>query len=249
MDLLRMVVKKRSEDNTRVKDSDSLTRFASRVAKLKGEGPLVSSLEPEVALEVVSINICDIEVPKNYIRKSVGNVTSLASSIRQFGIQQPIKVVKIKGANKYRLVFGLRRIQAAQKAGLDVVPCIVELVTIESRLMTLSMVENLSRLNLNAVEEGFCYKTMGNAKITEDFCEAVGRTSKNINEAVNLLGLPEGVQEEVMAEPDLYTWGILMVLSKAYQTSSTHGKKLFQAIATGKVNTSKEAEIFVQSLG
>lgn len=244
-----MVVKKRSEDNTRVKDSDSLTRFASRVSKLKGEGPLVSSAEPEVTLEVVSINICDIDVPDNYLRKSVGNLSPLASSIRQYGIQQPIKVVKVKGANRYRLVFGLRRIKAAKKAGFDVVPCIVELVTIETRLTALAMVENMARLNVNAVEEGICYKNISKSKITEDFCAAIGRTTGYMSQAVNLLNLPVGVQEEVMAEPDLYTWGILMILTKAYKLSSLHGKKLFQAIATGKVNTSREAEIFVQNLG
>lgn len=248
MDLLRMVVKKRSEDNSRVKDSDSLNRFATRVAKLKGEGPLASSAEPEVTLEVISINTTDIEVPKNYIRKSVGNISALVSSIKLYGIQQPIKVIKVRGTNKYRLVYGLRRLEAAKQAGHDSVPCIVELVTIENRLLTLSMVENFSRLGLNPIEQATAFKGLGD-KVTDELCRNIGKTSGYVQEAISLLNLPESVQEEVMAEPDLYTWGILMVLIKTYNTSSTHGRKLFQAIATGKVNTSKEAEIFVQSLG
>jgi ParB/RepB/Spo0J family partition protein len=243
-----MVVKKRSEDNTRVKDSDSLSRFATRVAKLKGEGPLASSAEPEVTLEVIGINTVDIEVPKNYMRKSVGDLTALVSSIKLYGIQQPLKVIKLRGTNKYRLVYGLRRLEAAKQAGHDSVPCIVELVTIENRLLTLSMVENFARVNLNPIEEALAYKGLGD-KMTDELCRNIGKTSGYVQEAIGLLSLPDSVQEEVMAEPDLYTWGILMVLISAYKTSNTHGRKLFQAIATGKVNTSKEAEIFVQGLG
>ncbi|BBM85680.1 ParB/RepB/Spo0J family partition protein [Candidatus Uabimicrobium amorphum] len=248
MDLLRMVVKKRSEDNTRVKDSDSLSRFATRVAKLKGEGPLASSAEPEVTLEVISINIIDIEVPKTYMRKSLGDLSALVSSVKLYGIQQPIKVIKVRGTNKYRLVYGLRRLEAAKKAGHDSVPCIVELVTIENRLQTLSMVENFARLSLNPIEQANAFKAMGD-KMTDELCRNIGKTSGYVQEAISLLSLPESVQEEVMAEPDLYTWGILMVLIKTYGSSNAHGRKLFQAVATGKVNTAKEAEFFVQSLG
>ncbi|WP_372364496.1 ParB/RepB/Spo0J family partition protein [Candidatus Uabimicrobium sp. HlEnr_7] len=248
MDLLRMVVKKRSEDNTRVKDSDSLGRFATRVAKLKGEGPLASSAEPEVTLEVIGINTIDIEIPKNYMRKSVGDLSPLVSSIKIYGIQQPLKVIKLRGTNKYQLVYGLRRLEAAKKAGHDSVPCIVELVTIENRLLSLSMVENFARLALNPIEEALAYQGLGD-KVTDELCRNIGKTSGYIQEAISLLSLPESVQEEVMAEPDLYTWGILMVLIKTYNTSGGHGRKLFQAIATGKVNTAKEAEIFVQSIG
>lgn len=243
-----MVVKKRSEDQTRVKDSETLTKFASRVAKLKGEGPLASTIEPEVTLEVVSINISDIEIPEYYPRKSLGDMKSLVSSIKLYGIQQPVKVVKIKGANKYRLVFGYRRITAAKEAGFDVVPCIVELVTLENRLIMLSMVENLARLGLSPVEEGLSYNYIGKNKINEEICSNIGRTSGYIDEALSLLSLPDNVQQEVMAEADLYTWGILMVLVNTYKNSSAHGKKLFQAIATGKINSAAEAENFVQNL-
>lgn len=249
MDLLRIVVKKRTEDNTLGKDADSAGRFTSRVAKLHGEGPMSSADEPEVTLEVVSINIKDIEIPPNYTRKAPGDVTSLVESIKVYGIQQPLKVVKIKGSRKYRLVFGRRRLKAAELAGLDAVPCIVELVTREDRLQMLSLVENVQRVPLNPLEEGEAYQQMISQNTpVDELAKNMGIPLRQIQEILEFFTLPQPVRKDIMAAPDRFTFAMLKVLVHAFRMSKVHGKKLFAAIASGEVSSAADAETYVNRL-
>lgn len=249
MDLLRMVVKKRSEDDAKQQDTQSLGRFATRVAKLKGEGPMATSEEPEVALEVISINLTDIEVPPSYLRKSVGNVVNLIESIKVFGIQQPLKVVKIRGSKKYRLVFGYRRMKAAEKIGLDAVPCIVELVAQENRLMMLSLAENVCRCDFSPLEEGGGYRQLVKQSYEMDeLCKQLAKPAGEVKTTMDFLTLPESVRKEILNDPQKFSWGILNTLLIAFRNSKVHGKKLFQAIAAGKVRTDAEAEAFMREL-
>ncbi len=250
MDLLQRVIKKRSEDQAKTRDVELLSSFANRVKKLKGEGPLPLSDEPEVTLEVVSINIRDIEVPPNYIRKSIGDISSLAKSIQVYGMQQPIKVVKIRGTKKYRLVFGRRRIKAAQEIGLEAVPCIVELVSQADRLMMLALTENISRSRLSPVEEGGGYKelTKNSESAIVELAKNLGRSLEYIKHTIDFLNFPDNVRKEVILQSDKFSWEILRLLMMAFRTSKVHGKKLFLAISSGQVKTAAEAEYFLKSL-
>ena len=248
MDLLRIVVKKRSEGSkTKSEDRDSLSRFASRVAKLRGEGPMATSAEPEVCLEVVSINICDIEIPANYSRKTVGEVDSLVSSIKAYGIQQPLKVIKIKGTNKFRLVFGRRRLKAAEVAGLDAVPCIVELLTREDRLMMLAMAENIQRRELNPIEKGIGFHEMQEKTTlaSEEMAKNLGIPLEEVTDSLELMNLPEAVRMEVIDNPGLFSLAMLKALLRAFKKSKASGKNLFKAMLSGSITNAAEAESYI----
>lgn len=248
MDLLRIVVKKRSENVTAgAKDRESLGKFSSRVAKIHGEGPMASSIEPEVTLEVVSININDIEIPANYSRELVGDITPLVASIKNYGIQQPLKVVKIRGSKKFRLVFGRRRLQAAQLAGMDAVPCIVELVTKEDRLQMLSLAENLHRTDLSVLEQSTTLKGLQKkAGMTmKDIADILGLEMETLKELSNLLDFPQEVRALVLEKAHRFTLDFLKLLGKAFRTSPACGEKLLRAILSGSIQTTKEAEALV----
>lgn len=252
MSILKMIVNKRTEDQTDKKDSTSLNRFSERVAKLRGEGLNVGADgpdEPEVALEVVSINIRDIEVPPNYIRKSISNLDFLVASIKVYGIQQPLKVVRLKGSKKYRLVFGRRRLKAAETAGLDAVPCIVELIAREDRLQMLSLSENMHRQDINPIEIGDGYQQLlsQNAQI-EDLSQNLGVPAKQVQENINILSLPIGVRKEITTSPEKFPLDILTVLVKAYQQSKVHGKRLSAAVTSGEVRSAQEAENYISQM-
>lgn len=254
MDILRVVVKKRSEDTTAFKDADLMKNFSTRVAKLRGDGPMSSSDEPEVALEVVSINIREIEVPPNYVRKSTGDIDNLVASIRVYGIQQPLKVVKIKaaapGSKKYRLVFGRRRLKAAEVAGLDAVPCIVELVTREDRLQMLSLVENLHRSAINPIEEGAAYQQMAGQKASalEEIAQNLGMMKGLVEETMELMSLPTAVHKDILSKPQIFPFEMLRVLLIAFRQSKVHGKKLLAAIASEEVTSPAQAKSYLGSL-
>lgn len=251
MDVLRIVVKKRAEANAGtngVEDRESLSRFSNRVSKLRGEGPMTSDQEPEVTLEVVSINIEDIEIPKNYVRQVVGDVTPLVASIKTYGIQQPLKVVKIKGSKKFRLVFGRRRLAAAQLAGFEAVPCIIELMTKEDRLQMLAMAENIHRSTLSAVEQGQTLDELKKSGVTlSDIANSLEIGLDKIKELIDLMCLPELVRKEVMKNPDQFTLALLKTLRLAYQKSEDFGKRLFSAVLSGNVSSLKEAQAFLAS--
>lgn len=250
-DVLRIVVKKRAEANAGtegVSDRESLSRFSTRVSKLHGEGSMSSSNEPEVTLEVVSINIADIEVPPNYVRQTVGDVAPLVASIKIYGIQQPLKVVKIKGTKKFRLVFGRRRLAAAKLAGFEAVPCIVELVTKEDRLQMLAMAENIHRCALSAVEQGQTLEELKKNGVTlSDIATNLEIGLDRIKELIDLMALPEPIRKEVLKNPDQFTLALLKALRLAYQKSEDFGKRFFSAVLSGNISSPKEVQAFLTS--
>jgi ParB/RepB/Spo0J family partition protein len=245
-----MVVKKRTEDQgTNVKDSESAGRFTTRVAKLRGEGPMATSEEPEVALEVISVNIKDIEIPSNYVRKTVGDVTPLVESIKIYGIQQPLKIVKLKGTKKYRLVFGRRRLRAAEIAGLHAVPCIVELATREDRLQMLSLAENMHRNDLTPLEEGDSYQQMLSKNTSlEELSKSLYIPADAIRQAIEFLTLPTPVQKDIMNCPERFSSAVLKILLQTFNTSKVNGKKLLTAVVSGEVKNPTDALIFISKL-
>lgn len=78
-------------------------------------------------------------------------IDTLASSIRQHGLMQPLVVREVN--QRYELIAGERRWRAAQKVGLAQVPIIVQSVD-DQTAATLALVENLQRQDLNAIEQG-----------------------------------------------------------------------------------------------
>lgn len=91
-------------------------------------------------------------------RKSVGDVTELADSIRHNGIMQNLTVVPWIGeiTNKptgnYKVVIGNRRLEAAKLVGLERVPCVVEHMTDKQQIGTM-IAENMQRKDLTVLEE------------------------------------------------------------------------------------------------
>ena len=79
-------------------------------------------------------------------------IASLADSIRQYGIIQPLTVRHLIHGDKYELIAGERRLRAASLLGMENVPCVI-LETDETESAALSIIENLQRENLNMFEQ------------------------------------------------------------------------------------------------
>ena len=87
-----------------------------------------------------------------------GALESLAASIREVGVLQPI-VVRQVGASEYQLVAGERRWRAAQMVGLDEIPAIIRDGDDVSGL-TEALIENLQREDLTPLEEAAAYRQL-----------------------------------------------------------------------------------------
>lgn len=120
-------------------------------------------------------------------RKEIGDVTELADSIRANGIMQNLTVVPHE--NKYYVVIGNRRLEAAKLAGLTELPCQVVNMTEKEQQSTM-LLENMQRVDLTPYEQAEGFQMCLDLGMNEDeLKESTGFSKKTIKHRLNLLKL------------------------------------------------------------
>jgi ParB family chromosome partitioning protein len=124
-------------------------------------------------------------------------MSSLAASIREVGLLQPI-LVRDLGEAEFELVAGERRWRAARRAGLQTIPVIIQSVT-DSSSLEHALVENLHRADLNALEEAAAFHQLIDdfGYTHEQVATRVGRSRTAVTNTLRLLQLPAGVQRAI----------------------------------------------------
>ena len=122
------------------------------------------------------------------------DLVELADSIKANGVIQPVIVRSWQG--RYQLVAGERRFRAAEMAGLATIPALVREVT-DEQLFEWSLVENIHRRDLNAIERAKAYDRYVNAfSLTQaDAAERLGEDRSVIANYLRLLDLPEEIKQ------------------------------------------------------
>jgi ParB family chromosome partitioning protein len=122
---------------------------------------------------------------------------SLADSIREVGVLQPI-LVRPAGDGHYEIIAGERRWRAARRVGLQTIPALVR-ETDDSTALEHALVENLHRDNLNPLEEAAAYQQLiEDFHLThDDVASRVGRSRASISNTLRLLQLPPAIQRSV----------------------------------------------------
>lgn len=151
--------------------------------------------------EFQSLKITQL-VPGKYQPRSKINaetIKELSDSIKSQGIIQPLIIRKI-GAEKYEIIAGERRWQAAQMAGFSHVPVIIKKITDETAL-AFSLIENIQRENLNPIEEALAIKRLIDefSMTQEKVAEKVGKQRSSVTNLLGLLNLSENVQDLIKA--------------------------------------------------
>jgi ParB family transcriptional regulator, chromosome partitioning protein len=152
---------------------------------------LVGGAEPELVhlpLETIHAN------PRQPRKRFDGEATSaLAESIRAQGLVQPV-VVRPREAGGFELIAGERRWRAAREAGLPTVPALVREADDRDSLV-LSLVENVAREQLSAVEEARAYALLVDefGLSLGDLAERVGKAKPTVSNRLRLLELPDDV--------------------------------------------------------
>lgn len=125
-------------------------------------------------------------------------LSTLAASIRQLGVLQPL-VVRRGPSESFEIVVGERRWRAAQQAGLATVPAVV-VDTDDRGSLLRALSENLHRRDLNPIEEaaGFQQLVDEGGLTHEELAERVGFSRPAVTNALRLLSLPSGVQRMVI---------------------------------------------------
>lgn len=151
---------------------------------------------PAEGLKTVRIDLVRANPKQPRKHFSDDELAELAGTIEKIGIMQPI-VVRPAG-DGFEIISGERRWRAAQRAGLAEVPVVVRDAG-EREVLTMALIENLQRVNLNPIEEAEGYH-----RLSEDFgytqeqiAEAVGKDRATVANLMRLLRLAPQVQQWV----------------------------------------------------
>ena len=167
----------------------------------KGLGRGLSSLIGDSGLknsnEKISIGsiVPNKNQPRKYFDKNA--LAELASSINERGIIQPLIVRKSEDQkDKFELIAGERRWQAAQIAGLHDVPVVI-LEADNLKSLELAIIENVQRSDLNPIEEAESYKNLIDnfGYDHEKVSQFIGKSRSHISNSIRLLTLPEKLIE------------------------------------------------------
>ena len=160
----------------------------SKIDKLEGDGERVEL-----------IKITQIEPNRDQPRKKFDEekLDELASSIKQYGVIQPIIVMPKD--DYYQIVAGERRWRASKKAGLTEMPCLVRTKT-EQENREIALIENIQRENLNPIE-----KARGLRKLLDDYvltqqelADKLGMSRSGLTNNVRILNLDPRVIDLVL---------------------------------------------------
>ena len=159
-------------------------------ALLGTAGGLASS--DEGALKLVPI----AQVARNPFQPraafNVEDLVELQESLKASGLLQPITVRRRPGKDGFELIAGERRLRAATKLGWKEIPAIIR-DTDDKTLLTLALVENLQRTDLNPIEEGEGYHRLSHdfGLTQQQIAETVGKDRTTIANMLRVLQLPE----------------------------------------------------------
>ena len=125
------------------------------------------------------------------------SLNELSESIKEKGVLQPI-IVRQKD-DKYEIIAGERRFQAAKRAGLQTIPAVIKNLD-DAEVLEIALIENIQRENLSAVEEakGLLKLTQVYQYKQEDLGKLIGKSRSYIANTLRLLNLPESVQQMIL---------------------------------------------------
>ncbi len=161
--------------------------------------------EPVFYIEIDKIKSNPYQPRKDF---NQDGLKDLADSIKEHGILQPLLVSRVEkgvGATEYQLVAGERRLLAAKMVGLTQVPVVIRDATQQEKLI-FSLIENVQRLDLNALEKAEAYKRLQQEFNFQqkDIARLVGKSREAVANTIRLLDLSEeaklAVREQKISE-------------------------------------------------
>jgi ParB-like partition proteins len=160
------------------------------------------SFDGEEKEEVREVEIDQIEAGAGQSRKIFDEekLTELAQSIKAHGLVQPI-IVRATGKDRYEIIAGERRWRACRLAGLNKINVLVKDYD-DREAAAASLIENIQRENLNALEEAEAYREMikKHGLTQEEISRRVGKSRPFITNMLRLLTLPEEIKEMIKNE-------------------------------------------------
>jgi ParB family chromosome partitioning protein len=126
-------------------------------------------------------------------RQVMGDLAELIASIAEKGIIEPL-VVRQRG-DRFQIIAGERRYQAAVRAGLRELPVVIREVD-DTEVIELALIENLQRKDLTPFEEAEALQGLAErcAYTHEDLARRLGKSRTSITESLALNNMPAAVR-------------------------------------------------------
>ena len=138
---------------------------------------------------------------------SEAGLTSLADSIRQYGVLQPLVVSRVdvekpEGGleSMYELIAGERRLRASKLAGLKQIPVVIRQGESNLTKLELAIIENLQREDLNAIDRARALRQLiDEFGISQSETAAkIGKSREYVSNSLRLLSLPDYMQSAIV---------------------------------------------------
>jgi len=197
------------------------------------------------------------DIPRKYIRVSPAqarkhfdktSLEELAESMRQHGFITRLRVRRDPSDdNFFQLVYGDRRLKAAEIAGIDIIPCELAVYT-DDELTKIGMVENIHRADLEPLEEAMALQNLleqkdpltGKRYSIRSLAKYLGKPKSHVEQHLKLLQLPEDIQEVLTVQPRT-SLRALREISKI--TSPAERAPLIQELKAGMLSTEETRAI------
>jgi ParB family transcriptional regulator, chromosome partitioning protein len=140
------------------------------------------------------VSIEEIDPNPNQPRQVMGDLSDLIASIAQQGILEPL-LVRQRG-ERFQIIAGERRYQAAVRAGLSELPVVVRDVD-DTEMLELALIENLQRKDLTPFEEAEALQGLAErcGYTHEDLARRLGRSRTSVTESLALTGMPSELRD------------------------------------------------------
>jgi ParB family chromosome partitioning protein len=174
----------------------------TRKALGKGLEAIFGNLGTEVVNEKTGSSVLEIEIskispnpfqPRQEFKEE--ELQELANSIREKGLMQPILLRK--HGEGYQIVAGERRFRATQIVGKTKISAMVRDQLSDRDMMEMALIENLQRVQLNAIEEALAFEQLINAcGITHDeLAQKLGKSRSAVTNTLRLLKLDDELKD------------------------------------------------------
>jgi ParB family transcriptional regulator, chromosome partitioning protein len=157
--------------------------------------PEAKSLVRQIPVEMLRANPLN---PRKVF--ATEDLESLARSIKDKGLLQPIVVRPGPEDHTYEIVAGERRWRAAQLAQHHDVPVIIRHLD-DRETLEIALIENIQRTDLNALEEAHAYKQLIDSYqyTQQQLADGLGKSRSHIANTLRLLTLPENVRQKIQS--------------------------------------------------
>lgn len=142
--------------------------------------------------ELQNILISKIGIKSNQRKTYVENsLKELAQSIKEEGVIQPILVMETDNIDKFIVVAGHRRLEAAKMANLKMIPCKVKPPLSDEEFNTLQMLENLQRENVQPWDEADAFKELSKTLTVGEISQRIGKNATYISLRIELSSISD----------------------------------------------------------